>query len=350
MVLISVAVAILFIMAMPKINQSDSGSGGENDNANNDTRPSVEYYVPAPERFSKRVITTGSVRADEEVFLRSEVPGVITAMYFGEGSRVEAGQLLVKISDAELQPQLSRMGYQINLARIREQRQKNLLDRQAIAQEDYDVALNEYHMLLAEKELIEARIGKTEIRAPFEGFVGLKNVSPGAYITSETGIASLQKVDRVKIDFSIPEQYQHQVRVGQPMEFTLQNSEAVMHGEIYAIEPRIDSETRTLSLRALANNDDGTLLPGNYARVELELSAQSDALLIPTEALIPDIGGYRVFLYEQGKAALTRVEAGARTDARIQILSGITPQDSVITTGLLQIRDGMDVRLAEGSP
>ena len=330
---------------MPKINSSSAVDQAGATNPGVDTRPLVAYHVTEPERFSERIYTTGSVRADEEVELRSEVSGRITEMHFEEGAWVEEGQLLVKINDAELIPQLRRMQYQINLAKIREERQKSLLDRQAISQDDYDVALNEYNTLIAEQDLIKAQIAKTEIRAPFDGRVGLKNVSPGSYITPTNTIASLQKTDQVKVDFSIPERYQHVVRTGQKIEFTLQGSGEVQEGRIYAIEPRIDQDTRTLRLRALASNESGQIYPGNFARIELELSANESAILIPTEALIPDVQGYHVFLYKEGRVATAQVEAGTRTDTHVVITSGVAPQDSVITTGLLQIREGMEVKV-----
>ncbi|MEX0686579.1 MAG: efflux RND transporter periplasmic adaptor subunit [Balneolales bacterium] len=344
-ILIVLAIAILVILILPRINISNSTDQAGATNPMADDRLSVEYYIATPERFSERIHTTGSVRADEEIELRSEVSGRITQMHFEEGTWVEKGQLLVKINDADLLPQLSRLEFQINLAKIREERQKNLLERQAIAQEDYDVALNEYNTLLAEKDLIKAQIAKTEIRAPFEGFIGLKNVSPGSQITSAIAIASLQKIDTVKIDFSIPERYQQDVQVGQKIAFSLQGNNDTIEGEIYAIEPRIDRETRTLSLRAVAPNEDGKIYPGNYARVELELSASEEAIMIPSEALIPDARGYSVFLYQNGKVTSKEVEAGTRTDTHVMITSGIEPQDSVITTGLLQIREGMEVNV-----
>lgn len=344
---IFIAISILLILALPKINQSGAGDPVEMRTSSGGSRISVEYFVPSAERYSERVYASGSVRADEEIQLRSEVSGIIDEMFFEESTSVEKGQLLVKMNDSELQPQLRRLEYQINLAQIREERQKNLLSSQAIAQEDYDIALNEYNTLIAEKDLIQARIDKTEIRAPFEGKIGLKNISPGTYITPSDVIASLQKTDRVKIDFSIPERFQRSVQVGQKIEFAVQGNDETLEGDIYAIEPRIDRETRTLSIRALASNDHGHILPGNYARVELELSAIDDAILIPTEALIPDISGHRVFIYKNGEVASTEVEAGARTDTHVQILEGLTLQDSVITTGLLQIREGMDVLLIE---
>ncbi len=328
--------------------QSGNNSSAETD-AQRQGQPSalsVQGYLVDPEPFRETIFTTGNVLADEEIYIRPETSGRITGIYFDEDSEVREGDLLVKLNDSELQQELRRISYQINLARIREQRQKELLNRNAIAQEDYDMVLNELNTLKAQSDRVQAQIDKMEIRAPFDGVIGLQEVSTGSYVTPDVVISGLQKIDRVKIDFSIPERFRASVRRDQIIRFRVEGSEELLEARIYALQPRVDRDTRTLRMRAIAPNPGGLILPGAFARVEVDLSQIDEALLIPSEALVPEMTGYSVFVYEDGKARSKEVQIGTRTDRRVLIREGISARDTVITTGLLQIRDGMAVRLS----
>ncbi len=328
--------------------QSGNNSSAETD-AQRQGQPSalsVQGYLVDPEPFRETIFTTGNVLADEEIYIRPETSGRITGIYFDEDSEVREGDLLVKLNDSELQQELRRISYQINLARIREQRQKELLNRNAIAQEDYDMVLNELNTLKAQSDRVQDQIDKMEIRAPFDGVIGLQEVSTGSYVTPDVVISGLQKIDRVKIDFSIPERFRASVRRDQIIRFRVEGSEELLEARIYALQPRVDRDTRTLRMRAIAPNPGGLILPGAFARVEVDLSQIDEALLIPSEALVPEMTGYSVFVYEDGKARSKEVQIGTRTDRRVLIREGISARDTVITTGLLQIRDGMAVRLS----
>ena len=344
------AAVVLIVFGLLIWNRVHTGSSTEGDGEvqrpGGSSALSVEGYLVVPESFRETIYTTGNVLADEEIYIRPEASGRITGIYFEEDSEVRTGDLLVKLNDAELQQELRRISYQINLARIREQRQKELLSRNAIAQEDYDIALNERNTLKAQSDRVQAQIDKMEIRAPFDGIIGLQEVSAGSYVTPEVVISSLQKIDRVKIEFSIPERYRPAVQRDQTIRFQVEGSEVMKEGRIYALQPRVDRETRTLRMRALADNPDMTILPGAFARVEVDLSEVSDALLIPSEALVPEMTGYSVFVYEDGRVHARDVRIGTRTDRKVLISEGLAPQDTVITTGLLQVRDGMPVHLA----
>lgn len=306
---------------------------------------SVEGFVVRPEQFHETVYTTGNIMADEEIYVRSESSGRVTGIYFEEDSEVREGDLMLTLNVAELQQEKRRITFQINLAEIREQRQKELLERTAIAQDDYDVALNELNTLKAQRDRVQAQIDDKQIRAPFDGVVGLKEISVGSYISPETVITSLQKIDPVKVEFSIPERFQASVSRGQNVRFRVEGDENYKEGEIYAIQPRVDRETRSLRMRAIAPNPDFRILPGAFARVEVDLSVIEDALLIPSEALIPEITGYKVFVYSNGNVTERNVQIGTRTDRQVMIREGLNPQDTVITTGLLQLRDNMAVHL-----
>lgn len=344
------ALTVLIVFGLLIWNRVQTGSGsegvGETQRPGGTSAVSVEGYIVTPESFRETIYTTGNILADEEIYIRPETSGRITGIYFEEDSEVRNGDLLVKLNDAELQQELRRISYQINLARIREQRQKELLSRNAIAQEDYDMALNELNTLKAQSDRVQAQIDKMEIRAPFDGIIGLQEVSAGSYVTPEVVISSLQKIDKVKIEFSIPERYRPAVQRDQTIRFQVEGSEAMKEGRIYALQPRVDRETRTLRMRALADNPDMTILPGAFARVEVDLSEIGDALLIPSEALVPEMTGYSVFVYEDGRVHARDVRIGTRTDRKVLINEGLAAQDTVITSGLLQVRDGMPVNLA----
>jgi membrane fusion protein (multidrug efflux system) len=235
------------------------------------------------------------------------------------------------------------------LATLREQRLARLVKEGVTRQEEYDTAWNELQVQNAEIQLAEAQIAKTEIRAPFSGVVGLRYVSEGAFVNAATRVATLQRLDQLKIDFSIPEKYAGRIKPGTPITFTVSGGDRKFHGQIYAFDPRIDAATRSVLLRALCPNPDGRLLPGGFANVELPLSQMSDAILIPAEAVVPGVTDKNVFVMAAGKAQRRVVETGTRTASQVHILSGLNPGDVVITSGLQQMREGLPVASEPGS-
>lgn len=334
-------IALLFI---PKILGSK-----ENSNKKFDTKKinamSVNYYVAKPEILENTVYSSGTILGNEEVELRSEISGKINKIYFQEGSRVKKNELLIKINDAELQAQLKKAKSTLELAEYKEYRQKKLLEVEAISQEDYDVALNELKTNQAEIELLQAQIDKTEIRAPFDGIIGLKYVSEGSYITPNNIIATLQNINPVKIDFSIPERYAGIVKKGDKIVFTIESNNEEFEGEVYAIEPKIDLATRSLLIRGIYKNPNSRILPGSFAHIKLVLENINNALMVPSEAVIPDLKSHKVFIYNNGKAIARQVNLGIRTERKVQIINGIQPNDTIITTGLLQIKDNLPINL-----
>lgn len=342
-----VGFVVIAALAYPKVKPLFSANDNNSQQQGAQSALKVDAVKVQPDRVQDKIFTTGSILANEEVELRSEVSGKITEIYLEEGKPVNKNQLLIKINDSELKAQLQRAQYRFDLASEREERQKKLLEKGGISQEDYDATLNEVNVLKSEIELIKAQIDKTEIRAPFAGRVGLKYVSDGSYISPTTRIASLQNINPVKLDFSVPERYVNRVKTGDKISFTVQGTDQTFDGEIYAIEPKIDSQTRTLQIRALSNNDDGLLVPGAFADLELILKTIDDALMIPTIALVPELQGQKVYLYKNGSVVEQGVQTGIRTAERVQITEGIQQGDTVLTTGLLQVREGMPVQINE---
>ncbi len=339
-------VLLLFlVLAYPKVAPLFSSSA-QGEQSNQSDRLQVEVAVTEPTSLQRKISSTGTILANETIDLRSEVSGKITSIYLREGQSVQEGDLLIKINDSELQAQLNRAEHRLELAEQREGRQAKLLEEGGISQEDYDATLNEVNVLRSEVNLIEAQIDKTEIRAPFDGKVGLKYVSDGSYISPTTRIASLQNIDPVKIDFSIPERYYNHVQTGDTIVFNVQTAEQSFKGNIYAIEPAIDRDARSVQLRARSDNKDALLLPGSFADIELILESSDNALTVPTIALVPELGGQYVYLYRNGEAVKQEVRTGIRSESQVEILEGISPGDSVLTTGLLQVREGMPIEIS----
>jgi membrane fusion protein (multidrug efflux system) len=228
---------------------------------------------------------------------------------------------------------------------LREKRIAQLLKQGVARLEEYDTALAELNVQDADIELMRAQIAKTEIRAPFDGIVGLRYVSDGAFITAATRVATLQRLDRLKIDFSLPEKYAGRLRPRSPVTFTVAGGDRRFKAEIYAQDPRIDAATRTVLVRGWCENPDARLLPGASARVELVLSELGEAILIPSVAVIPGLNELNVFVVgDDQKAERRAVEAGIRLENTVHILSGLDEGDVVITSGLQQMRAGQMIK------
>jgi len=347
------AVGVLLVAGalVPRLMSSGAARAGDEAEAPAaETTLGVQVVTLAPQLLVERLASTGTVRADEEVQLVSEVAGKVVSIEFREGTRVAAGDLLLKIDDTELIAERDRAAFRVELAERAEARQRSLLDEGLVSQQAYDFALNELNVLRAELKLTEAQLVKTEIRAPFPGLVGLREVSLGAYLTPQRVIATLQKVDPVKIDFSIPERYAGQVRVGDLVAFRTRSGEGVHEGTVIAIEPRVDLDTRSLTLRARCPNPGGELVPGAFADVEFAVRSIDDALAVPSRAVIPELGGKKVFVVENGKASERRVETGLRTEDLLQLTSGVEPGDRVIVSAIQRLRQGLPVETVELAP
>ena len=341
-----VALAILAVLAAPKLLELRRSSAPATASPTKRTLRVETHRVEAGQ-LTERLATTGTVRANEEVELVSEISGKISSIHFEEGSRVTRGQLLLKIDDSELLAEQRRAIHRVELAERAEARQKQLLDDGVISSETYDVALGELNVLRAELQLIEAQLVKTEIRAPFSGVIGLRWVSPGSFLSSQTRIASLNDLDPVKLDFTVPERYSALMKVGDSISFAVEGFDRTFPGAIYAVEPSIDAATRSLRVRARCPNSDGALVPGAFANVDLVLRSVPDALTVPSIAVIPELGGKKVFVYEDGKAQPRQVETGVRSESAVQITNGLEPGDLVIVSGLLQMRPGLEVEIAD---
>jgi len=324
-------------------NKNKSGDSKGKDSKNKEI--AVSGIVIKTQTFDDNLSLSGSIEANEQVEIRSEISGIVEGIYFKEGSYVSKGQLLFKVNDVELRAQLAQAKTKQGLASENERRAKLLLVKEAISQEEYDVARADFKLAQAQVQLIEAQIAKTSVRAPFSGKIGLRSISPGTYITSSILVAKLVNIKQLKITFSIPEKYATQIKTSSNLSFTVAGSSEKYFAKVYAVEPEIEIATRTLKIRALAENKEGKLLPGTFAKVELPLDIINDAIVIPTEAIVPVQNGKKVFISDKGIVSEVMIETATRTDASILVLSGLKPGDTLITSGVMSLKKDTAVKV-----
>lgn len=334
---------LLIVLILPKIISSNDSGSRNRTPAGRDQQMQVRTLIVQPQNMGSQVTAVGTVLSNESVEIRSQVSGQIERILFTEGAKVRKGAVLVKINDDELQAQFLRAKSRLAIGEQQAERQRQLFEKNFVSEEEYKNATNELNIVKAEAQLIEAQIAKTEIRAPFDGTIGLRFVSEGSYISPATMITTLQDNSRMKIDFTIPEKYAGEIKVGDRVSFSVQNRPMQFEGKVYSKDSRIDQTTRTLRLRALAANPQELLLPGSFATITVVISERK-AMSIPTYALIPELRGHRVYLYRNGKAESQPVEIGTRTEDMVEIIGGLQAGDTLITSGILQMRPGMAVR------
>jgi membrane fusion protein (multidrug efflux system) len=282
----------------------------------------------------------------EEVDLCFEASGRITEILFKEGSFVEKDQLLAKVNDAKLQAQLKKLQAQLDLYNSKEFRQKSLLVQDAISQETYDESNTLVEMTRADIELVKAQIRETELRAPFDGFIGLRQMSEGAYANPTTIVAKLTKISPLKMELSIPEAYIDMVKTGDKILFTVDGDTLQYRAEVYATDSKIDMTTLSFTTRAYYPNLDRKIPPGRFAHVILQLNYDKNGISVPSESVVPDLGEHIVYKVNNNKAKKVQVEPGVRTESYVQVLKGLSVGDTVVTTGILQLRDGIDLQIS----
>lgn len=324
-------------------NKSESNEGKEKSAKARPAR--VSGIVLKTQNFDNVLSLSGSIEANEQVEIRSEISGIVESINFQEGSIVNKGQLLFKVNDVELRAQLSQANTKESLASENERRAKLLLQKEAISQEEYDIARAEHASTKAQSQLIKAQIAKTAVRAPFSGKIGLRSISVGTYITPTVLVAKLVNIGKLKITFSVPEKYANQIKNNIDLSFSVAGSSEKYTAKVYAIEPAVEITTRTLQLRAIADNKNGKLLPGTFANVELPLDIIQDAIVVPSQAVIPVQNGKKVFVSEFGKAKEIMVETATRTDASLLVLSGLKAGDTLITTGVMSLKNEAPVKV-----
>lgn len=303
----------------------------------------VRAVVLSQQGLTDGIFVSGSLVPDEEVSLSFESSGKITDIFFKEGTHVEKGELLAKINDAPLQADLRKKQAQVKLMQDRLFRAKALLEKEAVSKEAFQEAEANLAALEAEIEGVEAQIEQTELRAPFSGIIGLRQVSVGAYATTTTEVATLTKTAPLKVEFNVPERYAGMLPEGTELTFTAEGDLTTRNAKVYASDSRVDPETRTFAIRAIYPNADGKLIPGRYVNVNLVTQRFENTLAVPSEAIVSEMGIDKVFVCKNGKAQPVEIAKGLRTDAMVQVLRGLVPGDTVITSGTMQLRSGQKV-------
>ncbi|WP_215224265.1 efflux RND transporter periplasmic adaptor subunit [Echinicola shivajiensis] len=351
MLILAIGLVIAIIFLYPRMNWNSSvhvpsSTEAKASSASSGELLPVDVLEIKTERLENNLKVTGNVLPNESVELRPEINGLVESINFKEGQFVKKGTPLVYLNDDELSAQLDRLEFTKKLYEGQENRQKQLLEREAISQEEYDVILNQYNTTLADIRLVKAQLDKMVIRAPFDGVLGLRRISEGAVIGSTDVIANIVNIDPIKIEFSIPERYASQVTIGSIIHFSNNASQGMESGKVYAYEPIIDANTRTLKLRAISPNKERKFLPGMFVGIQFNLDVEENAILVPSEALIPELEGYKLYLAnKEGVVMERKVSIGMRTERNVQITDGVKPGEFVLTTGVLQVKDGMKVKM-----
>ena len=337
-VVIALIIASKFIFFAKKEDAASTAKG------KNKGPIAVNYFVLKSIAFSNDVFATGKIGALNQIDITPEVSGKVMAIYFKEGETVTKGSVLVKLNDADLQAQLLKSKSQIALSEQKLERLKKLIEIKGISQEEFDMQQNELNSLKADQAYILAQLAKTAIIAPFTGVIGLKNISEGSVINSNSSIVSLVQVKPLFVEFSVPEKYSGLFKKGIKINFSGENSKELYQGTIYAIEPFVDELTKTIKARAMYDGSH-TFYPGSYVKVFANLGETENALMVPTQCVIPTLKGQKVFISKSGIASEIAVTIGVRTDDRIQIIDGLQVGDTVITTGLLSVKKDSELKL-----
>ncbi len=295
--------------------------------------------------FSNAIDITGTIDANEQVDLRSETAGNITGIFFKEGTYVNKGQLLVRVYNQDQVASLKSVQVQIKLAEQTEYRNRILLQKEAVSKEEYDTSLSSLNVFKSQADLIRAQIAKTEVRAPFSGIIGLRNISPGGYLSPSSSIATLVNMNPAKITFSVPEKYLPLIKTGSKIHFNIESSKENFTGTVYAIEPNLDLTSRSITIRARTPNPKGLLRAGSFAKINLTLEQVPKTIMVPTECVIPDIKTSKVFVAVKGVVTSRDVKTDVRTETKIQITDGLKPGDSLIVSGIIQLRPGVPLKI-----
>ncbi len=328
--------------------KDEGKEGGGKPAGNNANAPvNAEGFLIHPNILSQDIEAAGSLMPFEKTEVRSEIAGRVTGIYFREGNNVSKGQLLVKLFDADLQAQLKKLQVQLRIAQKTEERQRELLKINGISQQDYDLSSLQVSNIRADMEILSANISRTNIRAPYSGRIGLRNISLGAIINSQTLIATLSQVGQLKLEFSVPEKYGEQMRAGHSVSFSVEGMRNERLANILATENSVDDATRTLKVRAVVLGNANDLIAGSFAKVKVDLGTRSNAIMVPTQAIIPQARNKQVILYKEGTPTFVVVTTGVRQSELVEITNGLKFGDTILVSGLLFVRPNSKIKLTK---
>ncbi len=344
---IAIIITILAIILLPKLlNNNKADSANPTSNSSKKAMP-VTVQVIRPTTLYEDINAVGTLIADESVELNFETSGKITHLYFHEGDFVKQGTLLAKVNDAPLVSELLRLQADTALLVNRYERRKALYKTEAISKDEFDAAFAELNKLRANIAFVQANIDKCKLVAPFDGVIGLRNISEGAFASVGTNVALLTKTDHLKIEFDFPEQYVEKIGKGTEIEFQISNDTTIYKATIYAIDASIDQQTKALKARARFNNTQYQLTPGRFANVTVKLGEKTNTLTVPSEAVTMVMGDAILYKYKNGLAFTEAVSIGTRNEKELEIISGLSSNDTIIVKGIMQLRNGSNVKITE---
>lgn len=339
-----IVLALAALLIVPKL-LSEKNKDQSSVRPNTDQVIPVDVYVIKSVDLENEVATVGTILANEEVEVKSELTRKITGIYFKEGSFVPKGKVLFRLDDADLLAGLNKLSIDEELYLKQQERDKQLLDKGLLTLDEYDTRENSLEKIRADMEIIEITLDKTYIRAPFSGVAGFRNVSNGSLVTNAVVLTVIQDIGRVKVDFSVPEKYISYFRPGQDITFEVEGYDEAFTGNVMSYDPKIDESTRSIILRASANNRGSRLLPGSFVKVKLKLENISGAMMLPSESIIPKLKGQSIFLYKNGIAKSIDVDMGIRTEKEVQITSNVNVGDTVVTTNVLRLKPESKIKI-----
>lgn len=301
----------------------------------------VDVIIAKKVSIPTTIEVNGTVLSEESIELYPEINGRLTYLNIPDGASVTKGTVLAKINDADLQAQLEQQKVQLDLAVKTEHRLKQLLAVNGVNQSDYDAALSQVNTFQANIKVLEAQIDKTVVRASFNGKLGLRLVSLGAYVTPQTLLGTLQQTDKIKIDFTVPESFSSFVEVGNTVFIQTNKSDEKLTAVISAVEPQINIDTRNIKARARLK--DSNISPGAFVKVLF--NKKGDGIVVPSNAIIPDASSNQVIVIKKKRAVFTNVETGTRNADGVELLSGVNSGDSIVVSGVLFVRPNAAVNI-----
>jgi membrane fusion protein, multidrug efflux system len=304
----------------------------------------VDGAIIKPAALKEELEVTGTLAANQQVDIVSELTRKIVRVNAKEGAYVQQGQLLFELDNADLQAQLEKLHQQEKLATLNEERLRDLIAHEAVVQQDYDQAFTNLKVLQAQVAELQVTISKTRIKAPFSGQIGIVHVYPGAVVSVNTVLTNLEDNSVVKLDFQVPEKYAQVITDGSVQRFTVASDTKQYSAKVSAREARLDQNTRTLLVRAVSANPGRLLLPGQSARLHLALHSATDALMVSSQALMPSSQGYSVYTVKNNHVQLSQVEIGQRGAYTVEVLHGLNNGDTVVTSNLLRLTPGAEVQ------
>lgn len=300
--------------------------------------PAVNGFITSYSSVSDNLELPGTIIANEETEIHPEISGRLTYLNITEGRVISKGTLIAKIYDGDLKAQLNKLNVQLRVQEQTIKRYEELLKINGVSRQEYDLIVLQSNNIHADIEIIQSNILRTEIRAPFSGTMGLRMISPGAYVSPQTTLTTIRQNNELKLDFTLPEKYTSQLMNGQMVNFTSEGNKKTYNAKVIATESGISEENRGLNIRAVVTNNDGKLLPGNFAKIKISFQPDPKAIMIPSQAIIPQARGKQVVVYHNGEIAFVDVLTGIRDSARVQITSGLTAGDTIIISGLMGLK------------